>query len=234
MYHMKQTIFIVFFLGLICTSCKKDNTGINDDGRDTLRGIFGNVSLYNQYGEEIGDFSGVSVRAYCVDTLANDSVGNAQVFDTLIETMTNERGRWTIYHAPRGNYSFQFAKEGYASYAEYSFWYDTVSADSLEPVTLAQTPPATVHFDSVVYSRGLLNFTRTITFTQQFSDDYPVVSWYFFDTVPSVSASQHMFAYMSGASYGNVQNFHNHTVQFYADNLRSYGFYEEDTVYVRI
>ncbi|MDA3882813.1 MAG: hypothetical protein PF481_05990 [Bacteroidales bacterium] len=231
---MKQAIFIVILIGLVSTSCKKDSTGIDENGRDTLRGIFGNISLYNQYGDEVGDFSGVSVRAYCVDTLANDSLGNVQVYDTLIETTTNERGRWALYHAPRGNYSFLFLKEGYGSYAEYSFWYDTVSADSLKPITLAQTPPATVYFDSVVYNQGLLNFTRTITFTQQYVQDYPVVTWYFFDTIPSVSVSQHIFGYMSGASFGNVQNFHNHTIQFYADNLRLYGFHEQDSVYVRI
>ena len=236
-FHMKHVLqFILFFVLALVSfiSCKKTEPFV-EEKVSTLRGVFGTVVVYSEFGERISDFSDVQVTARCVDTLSVDSLGVAtDVFDTTLVVLTNELGEWSFEDCPRGFYSVTCAKDGFGTYSVNRYWYDTVRADTLPKLILAQTPPADVVFDSIRYSNGLLYLSRTISYTSNHSEDYPVSTWFFFDTTAQVSVSNHMYAYLSGASYGNQTKSHSYTVQMAIDNLRLYGFAEGDSVYVRI
>ncbi len=225
-------IFLVFLLNLL--SCKK-NTFSTDDDQNDSRGIFGSVALYSEYGTLLSDASDVQIVAHCVDTLMKDSSGNAtSIFDTILTTYTNEVGEWFLEYCPRGYYSITALKNDFGEYSYYNYWYDTVRSDTLSTFMLAKSPLAHVIFDSVRYAQNLLYLSRTISFLYNYSEDYPVSTWYFFDTTPQVSVLNHMYAYLSGASFGNLNKPHIYTMQMTVDKLRSHGFSEKDSVYVRI
>ncbi|NLK81048.1 MAG: carboxypeptidase regulatory-like domain-containing protein [Bacteroidales bacterium] len=234
MYSIITHCFFFLFIVLNLFSCKKTTFPTDEDQSDS-RGIFGSVALYSEYGTLLSDASDVQIVAHCVDTLMKDSSGNAtDIFDTILTIYTNEEGLWSFENCPAGYYSITALKDGFGEYSRYNHWYDTVRSDTLSTFTLAKSPLAHVIFDSIRYAQNLLYVSRTISFLYNYSEDYPVATWYFFDTTPQVSVLNHMYAYLSGASFGNLNKPHTYTMQMAIYKLRSHGFSEKDSVYVRI
>lgn len=230
---MKFLYILISFAAICFVSCNKEETKPTVD--TSLRGIFGSIELYNEFGEKQIDFSGVSITAYCTDTLQKDSLGNALlIFDTTLNTTSDIHGRWLFKDNPRGFYNIHIKKDTYGEFVIHKHWYDTVRADSIRPLFLAQTPPAKVTLDSLRISDGLMYISRTISFTKQYNTDYATVSWYFFDSTKHVSPVQHVYAYRAGASYGNLNKNHSFTIIASIENLRAAGFSEHDSVYVMI
>jgi len=227
--------YLVILAGILfsLSSCNK-TTPLPEELPDTLRGIFGNISKYNQFGEEEFNLAGVTLTARCVDTQAVDSVGNATaIFDTTMIALTNDLGAWEFRKCPRGYYTITFSQDGYGDNALYNVWYDTTRGDTLDDIFLAQKIESEIQINSISYANEVIDINRTITFIEQNPSQYQLTTWYFFDTVPQVSKSKYKYAYMAGASIGKTGDVQNLTIQKPIDKLLENGFSEGDSVYVK-
>ncbi len=229
---MKKILYFVF-VSLVFFSCKDDDVFVEDE-ESTLRGLFGTVSVYDANGNAVGDGSGVKILAHIQDTLAEDSLGNpTQLFDTTISTVSHTDGAWQFMDCPRGYYTLSITSDGFGENGLYKYWYDTTSADTLDNFVLATKPNASVELNSILYSDGIIEISRDVTYTASAGLEYPVVTWYFFDTLPNASKESYVYSYMSGAAYGNPGETKNLVIEKPIDKLLESGFYEGDSVYVR-
>ena len=231
--NMKYILFIISTTILIMLfSCNKDVPYVFKEN-DTTRGIWGEVVLYDEFGNEVMNYEGVSVKAHCVDTIDIDTSGNVIVFDTIIYTTTDAKGFWSFDKAPGGNYTIEFLKDGYCKNQIYNYSYDTMRADTLDMLYLSVKPQGSIALDSISLLSKVLQISRTISFSTVQSTDYMLSTWYFFDTLPNVSSTQYIYSYVSGASVSNGGKTNSMTIKKPLDKLFENGIKAGQQVYVR-
>lgn len=215
----------------IVFSCNKQQQ-YGFDENDTIRGIWGQTVLYDEYGYALANNEGVTVTARCIDTISSDTAGNVVVFDTIMTTTTNTKGYWLYNKAPSGFYYIEFTKDGFCKNSVYNYSYDTLRADTLDVLYISAKPQASISFDSLSVRKSLLYLSRTVSFNSSQTSDYMLSTWYFFDTTAQVSSSKYVYAYMSGAAIGKGGATHSFTTKKPLDKLYEYGIKEGQTVYV--
>ena len=225
-------VFLVALMVVSLFSCNKD-VPYNFQENDTTRGMWGNVVLYDEFGNEVLNYEGVSIKAHCIDTLDIDSLGNVVIFDTIINTTTDKKGFWALDKAPSGRYTIEFLKDGYCKNQIYNYSYDTMRADTLDMLYLSVKPQGSIALDSISLTNKVLNISRTISFTTVQSTDYMLSTWYFFDTIPTVSNTQYIYSYISGASVANGGKTNSMTIKKPLDKLFENGIKAGQKVYVR-
>lgn len=222
---------IVISTVVFTLSCNKQEQ-YGFDENDTIRGIWGQTILYNEYGLPLQNNEGIIVTAHCIDTLGTDNSGNAIVLDTILSTTTDSKGMWQYNNAPGGLYYIEFWKEGFCKNSVYNYIYDTLRADTLDMLYLSQKPQASIIFDSVSVRSSILYLSRTVSFTSSNTNNYMLSTWYFFDTTAQVSSTKHMYAYMSGAAIGKGGIQQSFTTKKPLDKLYENGFKEGTKIYV--
>ncbi len=213
----------------ISISCNKPAE--YDFSQDSIRGLWGSVELYNEFGERAPSFNNVQIVAHISDTILNFSDGTTSVIDTIITTFTNNQGEWVLRSSPRGYYTIEMLKEGFGKNQIFQHHFDTTRADTLPVMYLAQQPQGSIRLDAVNVTNQILDISRTISFVG--GRDYRLSTWYFFDTTAQVSNENYAYAYMAGAKNSNGLPSNSMTISKPLDNLRSAGIREEQTVYVR-
>lgn len=212
----------------VSTSCDKPVE--YDFSQDSVRGLWGKVELFNQFGERAGLLSNIQIVAHVSDTMYNFNNNSTEVFDTIITTYTNDQGEW-IMRRTSGYYTIEMNKEGFGKNQIFQYRYDTTRADTLPTMYLAMQPQGSVMLDAVSVTNNILDISRTIFFAG--SRDYPLSVWYFFDTVATVSNESYAYAYMAGAKNSGGLPSNSMTIQKPLDKLYSSGIREGQQVYVR-
>ncbi|MDR1761079.1 MAG: hypothetical protein LBR55_01370 [Bacteroidales bacterium] len=213
----------------ISTSCNKP--AIYDFSQDSIRGLWGRVELFNEFGERAGSFGNIQIVAHISDTINNFNDGSTSVFDTIITTYTNEKGEWVLRRNPPGYYTIEMLKEGYGKNQIYQHRYDTTHADTLPMQYLAQKAHGSIRLDSIVIKNQILNISRTIYFVG--TRNYALSTWYFFDTTDMVSNESYAYAYVAGAKNSDGQPENSMTIQKPLEKLYASGMREGQQVYMR-
>ncbi|MDR2962822.1 MAG: hypothetical protein LBU90_04185 [Bacteroidales bacterium] len=226
--------FLIFFAAAaiacsVSTSCNK--TPEYDFSQDSVRGLWGKVALYNEFGERLSAFDNVHIVAHVSDTTHNFSDNSLTVFDTTISTFTNAQGEWVFRKSPQGYYTIEMLKDGFGKNQIFQYHYDTTRADTLPTMYLAQRPQGSVRLNEVLLVGTILNISRTIFFVG--TRNYALSTWYFFDTIAGVNSENYTYSYMSGAKNSDGLPHNTMTIQKPLDKLYSAGFREGQTVYVR-
>jgi len=217
------------------TSCNKEPDG-RDTTRDHIRGLWGKVEGFNEYGEPLGLLNDVQIVVHISDNITG--------IDTLITTTTgkwtdkdekngknSEWEGWRIRGNPQGYYTIEILKEGFGKNQIFRRYFSTTSADTLPTMYLAQKPQGSVALDNITLTGNVLNISRTIFFAG--SRDYALSTWYFFDTTANVSNENNVYAYMAGAKNSGGKSSNTMTIKKPLDNLYSSGIREGQQVYVR-
>ncbi|OQA99095.1 MAG: hypothetical protein BWY22_00569 [Bacteroidetes bacterium ADurb.Bin217] len=223
-------ITIGYSILLLCSCNKQEQYGFDEN--DTIRGIWGQTILYDEFGFAVTNNEGIQIIAHCVDTLGNNTNGDFIVFDTTLTTITDSKGFWQFNKAPGGLYFIECIKEGFCKNTVYNYSYDTLRADTLDVLYLSVKPQAEVSLDSISLQSTMLNLSRTVSFNSSQSAQYMLSTWYFFDTSSQVSASKYVYAYMSGAAVGKGGDQQSLTTKKPLDKLYESGITEGKTVYV--
>lgn len=224
-------ITMVFGVALSLGACNKQEQ-YGFDENDTTRGMWGQTILYDEFGVAVNNNEGIQIKARCIDTIGDDTMGNPIVYDTMLTTTTDAKGYWQFNSAPSGTYFIEFLKEGYCKNTIYNYMYDTLRADTLDMVYLSVKPQASVVFDSVSVRSSMLYLSRTVSFNSLNTASYMLSTWYFFDTTTQVSPTNNVYAYMSGAAVGVGGTLHSFTSKKPLDKLYQSGVREGQTVYV--
>lgn len=219
-------ISIVFTLIMsLTTSC--DDELLYELEIDTVRGLWGNVELYDEHGNALSQLDNITVEAHCTDTIGS---GDSQVIvDTTLNIKTLANGEWVLRTAPRGYYTIQYKKEGFALNQVYRFFHDTSNADTISTYYLSKKPQGSVAINSIVLKDNVLEINRTL----QFSGSQALSTWYFFDTTANVSSSNYVYAYMAGAKKAEGESQNTLTVLKPIDQLYLYGIKQGQKVYVK-
>ncbi|MDR0941774.1 MAG: hypothetical protein LBM68_06060 [Bacteroidales bacterium] len=225
--------FITFCIAVtvalsISTSCDKPVE--YDFSQDSVRGLWGTVELFNQFGEQAGSLSNIQIVAHVSDTMFNFNNNSTEVLDTIITTYTNDKGEWEMRRT-QGYYTIEIQKEGFGKNQIFQYRYDTTRADTLPTIYLAMKPQGLVTIDSVSVTNNILDISRTISFVG--SRDYALSVWYFFDTLASVSNERYAYVYMAGAKNSGGLPLNSMTIQKPLDKLYASGIHEGQQVYVR-
>lgn len=222
------SVFLTVFLSVYLSSCNK-TTYVEDV--DTTRGIWGQVMLYDEQGNQDVDYSNIMIKVHCIDTIGYDTV-NVTVFDTSYAITTDDKGFWEIYKPAGGWYFLEFSKEGFGKNAVYAHQYDTSHADTLDVIPLAKPSQGSVEIDSLSVKDDVLSIYRKVYFTASYPS-YSLATWYFFGTDASVSPENYQYAYVSGTSTAKGNSTHETVVYKPLDKLYENGMSEGSTVYVR-
>ena len=196
---------------------------------DTLRGMWGSVSLYNEWGNSEDDNSDVMVTFRCVDTLSSNPL---TVLDTTFRTITDANGKWELDKPMGGWYFIEYSKSGYCKNAVYAHYHDTSRADTIAVSYLTKPAQGSVDIESITLDNGVLSINRTLHFTANHSS-YSLATWYFFGRSESVSADDYVYSYFSGSSTASGNSQQAAVVYKPIDKLLESGFQEGETVYVR-
>ncbi|MBP5724302.1 MAG: hypothetical protein J6X18_12120, partial [Bacteroidales bacterium] len=129
---------------------------------DTLRGMWGSVSLYNEWGNSEDDNSDVMVTFRCVDTLSSNPL---TVLDTTFRTITDANGKWELDKPIGGWYFIEYSKSGYCKNAVYAHYHDTSRADTIAVSYLTKPAQGSVDIESITLDNGVLSINRTLHFT---------------------------------------------------------------------
>ena len=196
---------------------------------DTLRGMWGSVSLYNEWGDSEDDKSDVMVTFRCVDTLSSNPL---TVLDTTFRTITDANGKWELDNPVGGWYFIEYSKSGYCKNAVYAHYHDTSRADTIAVSYLAKPTQGSIDIESITLNDGVLSINRTLHFTASHGS-YSLATWYFFGRSESVSAADYVYSYVSGSSTASGNSQQAAVVYKPIDKLLETGFQEGETVYVR-
>lgn len=222
---MNKYIFIVVCMAVVsCYSCKKNSVADFDNSRDSIKGIWGQTLLYNEFGEKLQHADSITIKAFC--TNISDAI------DTVFITKSDAKGNWNFRNIPSGTYFIECGKAGFATNTFYNFFYDTLRADTLQTNYLSKKNTASLVLDSVWVESTMLYLARTVYFTAQHANPYYVSTWYFFDTVPHVQPHSCVYAYVSGATEGNAQEANYFVTKKPLEKLTQYGIAQGSTVYV--
>jgi len=208
---MRNILFKLIILSnvfaFLCTvSCVKQTETNNQLLNSNNKGIYGKLLVFNEYGEIQSTSSGISITAHCVDTLSYDSFKNPILFDTTYKSTPDEFGFYSIKDCHRGTYSLLFVKNNSDTNKIIGFSHASASCDSLDPVYLSKPPVASIKLLSAEVSKNnlLLSIKRVITLTGSSTNEYGVVTRYFFSNSPNVSNILYNYQWISGATYGKT------------------------------
>lgn len=187
------------------TTAKPSNT----DSTKRTPGIFGHVELYNKFGEPETNFEDLKVQCCPVidDTIVNQSiydiVKNGRYYFSYDTSKTS-----TGTHISAGTWSILFNSISgkYGKYEINKIAYNTEDEDSLENIVISARPPAIPSINSFKWSEdtSMIYIDRTINFTDGTGHgSYPVVTRYFFGHDTSVSSTNYVYTFVSGAVRGS-------------------------------
>ncbi|MCL2327502.1 MAG: hypothetical protein FWC39_03195 [Bacteroidetes bacterium] len=206
------------------TSCNKEPE--IDTSRNHIRGLWGKVEGFNEYGEPLGLLNDVQivVRIMGIDTLITTTTGK----------WNDEDGKWEGWRLrgnPQGYYTIEILKEGFGKNQIFRRYFSATRADTLPTMYLAKQPQGSIALDDITLTGNVLNISRTIFFVGTRS--YALSAWYFFDTTANVSNENNVYAYMAGAKNSDGKSSNTMTIKKPLDNLYSSGIREGQQVYVR-
>lgn len=197
MKYIFLPILLFIILSSFLFSCNKENvTSPKYEINDSILGMFGYVKIYDQFGDTNTSI-GVIVEALRYKTMEKVDVNET------ITTETDANGGYRFIDCKGGYYNIVFRKDGFAENRIYSFNHDTIYADTLETVILSQAPPATIEITNITTDSVKFDITRVIHFTGSSSEEYPILSRYFIDTLPTVSKDRYVSQFITGVSYGS-------------------------------
>jgi len=207
---MRNILFIGFIVSnvfaiLTIVSCVKQTETNNQLLNSKDKGIFGKVIVFNEYGEIQSSPTNVSITAHCIDTIGyNDSLKLPIIYDTTYKINPNEFGVYSLKNCHSGVYDLLFVKNNSDTNKVIGFSHASATCDSLNSIILAKPPVATLQILSAELSKNnlLLNIKRVISLTGTSSNEYGVVTRYFFSNSPNVSSSSYNYQWISGATYG--------------------------------
>jgi len=205
LYRTSPAIPFVILL-LVLLSCKKTNDTNQQVLPASKHGIFGKILLYDEYGDIVSDYSGITIKGDYKDTTRTNPVTNTIfVFDSTFSLVPDAQGNIIDSNCISGIYSFTFLKDQFGTNKVVGFSHSTTSGDTLTSIILAKIPLATITIDTVTITPDykLLNITRKVTLTGDASRNYGVVSRYFFSNSVNVSNKDYSYQWVSGATIGN-------------------------------
>lgn len=184
------------------SSCSDDPVSrkVNDD---YIAGIYGQVVLYDEYGQEITDRSGITVTADWVDSASvrYDTTHKEAPHGTVITT-TAADGWYKFENTYSGLYSLTFTADGFGKNMIYNFDFDSTQADTMDLITMAKSPLGSVEILNISNdeSKQVYFFTRKLTFTGSTGMEYGLTTRYFFYTADTVSDHNYLTTVVSGTS----------------------------------
>jgi hypothetical protein len=215
-------------------SCKKTNDTNQQVLTASKHGIFGKILLYDEYGNVVSDYSGITIKGDYKDTTRIDPITKT-MFDSSFTIVADAKGNIIDTNCISGVYSFTFIKDQFGTNKVVGFSHSTTSGDTLTSIILAKIPLATITIDTVTITPDykLLNITRKVTLTGNASINYGVVSRYFFSNSVNVSNKDYLYQWVSGATIGNGGTVSSVVVQKSTDKFVSAGIDLSKPVYMK-
>lgn len=224
-----RTLVFLFMVGIL-TSCNKDDNNATQILKDTQKGIFGSVNVYNEFGDAVGG-SGVTVYAELIDS--TDTVDKI-IRVTPFTTVTDDRGSYQFKDVPSGSYYLTYSREGYSSNRIFGFKHNVAMGDTLNDIVLARPPHASIELSDVSMGPGnrVVYITKKTKLHASYNGEYGAVTRFFFGKTRNVCDTLFEHEWISGGSYGNNGTDHKVVVQKSTDKLFQSGFKEQDSVYL--
>lgn len=207
--EMIRTILALCIIGALYTSfCACSDTTAKPSTTDSTKrspGIFGHVELYNKFGEPETDFEDISTTCYKIDTikLPENPISNGRYY---YKYDINKDAGGTYITMGTWSIIFNSKSKKYGTYEINNIKYERNDEDSLATIIISAQPPAIPSINSFKWSEdtSMIYIDRTINFTDNSGHgSYPVVTRYFFGPDTSVSSTNYVYTFVSGAVQGN-------------------------------
>lgn len=196
---------------LLASFCACSDDAVKPSTSDSTKrtpGIFGHVELYNKFGEPETDFD--NIKILCKD-VQDGVIGKLSKSGAIINGRyyypydTTKTSTGTYISAGKWSITFESLTAKYGNHEINNIDYETEQEDSLETITISARPPAIPSINSFKWSEdtSMIYIDRTINFTDNSGHaSYPVVTRYFFGRDTTVSSSNYVYTFVSGAVRG--------------------------------
>ena len=239
-FQCKALVLMGLMCSLLFASCKKETSTQSQLLKTTKKGIFGRVLLYDEYGNTVPSYEGLTISGYSTDTIGYDTtnvVGQkiAICINTHFSTTVDNNGFFALDSCIKGYYTLQFEKNDYGKNIVFKRYHLSANGDTIKNIILSKKTFATVSIDSIGVSGDskLLSIKRTVTLTANSSNEYSVVTRYFFSNDSLVNDKIYSYQWVSGATQGKAGEVSTVTILKATDLFQPSGIDVLKPIYVR-